>query len=158
MDSLAPNMSPTYINPMRPLAMPIMFTGLWREVATALQSQVIWAVEGCGTFAATEFPPSRLLMTLRTLGNLTGRPTERDAKKVVEAMICRLAYHERFLNYIAMGAQERSPAIAVMDHTINMLASIRAEHTEVPLNRQKKTCWKIYIDLPVTNPNQWEVF
>jgi hypothetical protein len=158
MDSLTPDMSPSYNNPLRPPAMPIMFTGLRREVATALRSQVIWAVEGCGAFTATEFPPSRLLTTLGTLGNLTGRPTERDAKKVVEAMIRRLAYHERFLNYVAMGAQERSPAIAVMDHAINTLASIRAEHTEVPLNRQKKTCWKIYIDSPIADPNQWEAF
>jgi hypothetical protein len=158
MDSLTPDMAPNYNNPMRPLTMPIMFTGLQRQVATALRSQGIWAVEGHSAFAATDFPPSTLLETLGTLGNLTGRPNERDAKKIVEAMIRRLAYYERFLNYIAMGAQERSPAVPVIDHAIKTLATIRAVYTEVPFNRQKRTCWKIYIRSPITDPNQWEAF
>jgi hypothetical protein len=157
-DSLTPDMSPNYHSPLRPPSMPIMFTGLRRDVATALRSQSIWAVEGHGAFAATDFPPSRPLDTLGTLGNLTGKPNDRDAKKVVDAMIRRLSYHERFLNYVAMGAQEKSPAIPVLDHAIATLASIRAVHTEVPMNHQKRTCWRIYIRSPVADPNQWEAF
>jgi hypothetical protein len=157
-DSLTPDMSPSYSDYLRPPAMPIMFTGLRREVATALRSQGIWAVEGCGAFAATDFPPSRLLTTLGTLGNLTGKPNARDAKKVIDAMIRRLSYHERFLNYVAMGAQDMQPAISVVDHAVNILSSIKALHTEVPMNRQKRTCWKIYIDSPISDPSQWEAF
>jgi hypothetical protein len=158
LESLTPDMSPSYNNPLRPPTMPIMFTGMRREVATALRSQGIWAVEGCGAFAAIEFPPSRPLETLGTLGNLTGRPNARDAKKVVEALIRRLAYHERFLNYVAMGAKEKTPAVMVVDHAIETLASIRAVHTEIPMNRKKWTGWKIYIRPPVADPNQWEAF
>jgi hypothetical protein len=158
-DSLTPDMSPTYYHHnLRPPAMPIMFTGLKPEIATALRSQGIWAVEGHGAFAAAEFPPSRLLKTLGTLGNLTGRPNDRDAAKVSDALIRRLSYHEKFLNYVAMGAQEMDPAIPVIDHAINTLASITATHTEVPMNRQKKVCWKIYMDSPILDPNQWEAF
>jgi hypothetical protein len=158
MDSLTPDMSPTYHHNLRPPTMPIMFTGLRGEVATALRSQGIWAVEGHGAFAATDFPPRHLLKTLGTLGNLTGRPNDRDAAKVADALIRRLSYHERFLNYVAMGAQELDPPIPVVDHAVNTLASIKAVHTEVPMNKQKKICWKIYIDSPVPDPNQWEAF
>jgi hypothetical protein len=158
LDSLTPDMSPRYLNQLRPPTMPIMFTGLKKEIATALRSQGIWAVEGHGAFAAMDFPPSHPLETLGTLGNLTGKPNERDARKVVDAMIRRLSYHERFLNYVAMGAQEMTPAIPVMDHAINTLASIRVVHTEVPMNRQKRTCWRVYIRPPINDPNQWEAF
>jgi hypothetical protein len=157
-DSLTPDMSPKYHHNLRPPAMPIMFTGLKPEIATALRSQGIWAVEGHGAFAATDFPPRHLLRTLGTLGNLTGRPNDRDAAKVSDALIRRLSYHEKFLNYVAMGAQELNPIIPVVDHAINTLASIAAVHTEVPMNRQKKICWKIYIDSPVPDPNMWEAF
>jgi hypothetical protein len=158
LDSLTPDMSPAYNNPLRPPTMPIMFTGLRSEIVTALRSLGIWAVEGQGAFAAMDFPPSHPLETLGTLGNLTGKPNDRNARKVVEAMIRRLSYHERFLNYVAMGAQEKTPAIPVIEHAINTLASIRAVHTEVPMNRQKRTCWRIYIRSPITDPNQWEAF
>jgi hypothetical protein len=158
LDSLTPDLSPSYNIPLRPPSMPMMFTGLRREIATALRSQRIWAVEGHGAFAAMEFPPSRLLETIGTLGNLTGRPNSRDARKVVDALIRRLSHHEKFLNYVAMGAQEKSPTISVVDHAIDTLASIRAEHTEIPMNCQKRTCWKIYINPPIADPNQWEAF
>jgi hypothetical protein len=157
-DSLTPDMSPSYHQNLRPPAMPIMFTGLKPEIATALRSQGIWAVEGHGAFAATDFLPRNLLKTLGTLGNLTGRPNDRDTAKVSDALICRLSYHKKFLNYVAMGAQELNPAIPVVDHAINTLASITAVHTEVPMNKQKKICWKIYIDSPVPDPNMWEAF
>jgi hypothetical protein len=157
-DSLTPDMTPNYNNQQRSPVMPIMFTGLRPEVATALCSQRIWAVEGYGAFAAMEFPPRQLLETLGTLGNLTGKPNDRDARKVVEALIRRLSHHERFLNYVAMGAQEQSPAIPVVEHAINILASIRADHTEILMNRQKCTCWKISIASPIADPNQWEAF
>jgi hypothetical protein len=158
MDSLTPDMAPAYNNPLRPPSMPIMFTGLREEVATALKSQAIWAVEGHGAFAAMDFPPSLPLETLGTLGNLTGKPNDRDARKVIDALIRRLSFHESFLNYVAMGAQEMTPTISVLDHAVNTLASIRAIHTEVPIYRQKRTCWKIYMRPPVADPNQWEAF